>query len=282
MQPIKFSNKTYIISAIILIVIPIVVNELMSFHIVKVYGDTNAWVGFLGSYFGSIISGAITLIGVLLTLQHSEKESKKALDLAKKEARRNQLPIMITHAEEALDIIDGFLTKVHEFQRIDKSDFNKSSFERAFKLFKVDADFLLAKTTDYITINDEFNRNKKLIRNHMVQIDEHAYQCFRRFEVNSKEIYDSLIEPIEDDLLEFQGHIVTKYRETHDAIITNMELPLNTIRLDQEDLHLLDKILRKLLIAEKKYIDDLNNTHFELQDSLNMMLLRFSDEFSVK
>lgn len=33
---------------ILLFLIPIVVNQLMSFNIAKVYGDTNSWIGFLG------------------------------------------------------------------------------------------------------------------------------------------------------------------------------------------------------------------------------------------
>ena len=282
----KLTTGTYIIIGIITVLIllvgvPAFVNYLMSVHVVRVYGDTPAWIGFLGTYIGSILSGAITLIGVLLTLKHSEKLNKTTLDLTREETRRNMLPKMIMHAEETLDLIDEFLDTVHELERADKSDINKNLFERSHKLFKVDSDFLLTYTQSFLTLEEKFNKNKKLIRNHMVQINEYAYERFRRFEENFKEIHETRIEPIENELLEFQGHIVTKYRDAYDDVITNLELPLNSIMLDQEDLHLLDKILRKLITAEKKYINDLNDIHFELQDRLNEMLLQFSEQFSL-
>ncbi|MGF9738581.1 hypothetical protein ABEX38_14275 [Priestia megaterium] len=283
----NLTTGTYIIIGIITILIllvgvPAFVNYLMGVHTVKVYGDAPAWIGFLGTYIGSILSGAITLIGVLLTLKHSEKESKKAVVLAKAETRRAKLPTMIAHTEECIDIVYEFVEKIQEFEKVDISDLVKKPSERRNKFFTVDGDFLLTTTEKFVSLENEFHKNKKLIRNHMVQIDEYAYQCYRRFEEEFRELYEYRIEPIENELIEFQGHIVSKYMNEYGDIITNMEVRLNSIVLEREDLLRFESILRKLKTAENKYITDLNDIHFELDNRLNQILLRFSDEFSAK
>ncbi|MBD8848410.1 hypothetical protein [Priestia megaterium] len=282
MQSIKFSKKTYIISAILLIIIPIVVNELMSFHVVKVYGDTNAWIGFLGSYFGSIISGVITLIGVLLTLQFSQKESKKALDLTRKEARRNQLPAMIARTQECLDIIDEVLPKIYDLEKADIEELKKRPHHRSLRLFIVDDEYMLQKTETCEVFEKEMKEARKLLRNHMVQIDENAYKCFRRFEQEFTASYHMYIKEIENELMQFQGDVVTKYMYKYAHIIHNLEHKLNTIPLNKDDVLRLEKILRKLQTNEPKYISNFSEIYDILENDLNKMLIRFSEEFSVK
>lgn len=60
-----------------MIIIPILTNCLMFFSIFPVSGDEKTWIGFLGSFWGAIIggiiSGAITLIGVRLTIEEQRK-----------------------------------------------------------------------------------------------------------------------------------------------------------------------------------------------------------------
>jgi hypothetical protein len=56
----------------VLIIVPLIVNGLMFIDGGNVAGDQKTWIGFLGSFIGAIVgglvSGALTLVGVILTI----------------------------------------------------------------------------------------------------------------------------------------------------------------------------------------------------------------------
>lgn len=62
----------------IMVIFPIITNELMFIKSYRVADDTKTWIGFIGSFWGAIIggiiSGAITLIGVRMTIQNQKNE----------------------------------------------------------------------------------------------------------------------------------------------------------------------------------------------------------------
>ncbi|MBT2764094.1 hypothetical protein [Paenibacillus sp. ISL-20] len=64
---------------IILCVVPFLTNILMIIpnHLIKV-DTSNIWIGFFGSYFGGVISGLFTLIGVLMAIKR--EQMNKTLD----------------------------------------------------------------------------------------------------------------------------------------------------------------------------------------------------------
>lgn len=69
----KIIWKFVIGSVILMILIPIITNYLMFVGDFKVAGDNKTWIGYLGSFWGAIIggiiSGALTLIGVNITIK---------------------------------------------------------------------------------------------------------------------------------------------------------------------------------------------------------------------
>ncbi|WLR46415.1 hypothetical protein LC065_12590 [Halobacillus litoralis] len=71
------SNKVrmilWVTVGIILLALPILTNQLMTFRWFKVVGDEKTWIAFYGSYLGGIIGGLMTLAGVLLTLNVQTK-----------------------------------------------------------------------------------------------------------------------------------------------------------------------------------------------------------------
>lgn len=58
------------------------------------------WMGFLGSYIGSIIGGVITLIGVTITIYFTLKQSKREIESAKQIASEEREQDLIKSREE--------------------------------------------------------------------------------------------------------------------------------------------------------------------------------------
>jgi len=74
-----WSKKSIWWAIAILVIIPIVVNALMFIPVGKAVSTNSVWVGFFGSYIGSILSGLFTLLGVMMTindLKNREQEDK--------------------------------------------------------------------------------------------------------------------------------------------------------------------------------------------------------------
>jgi hypothetical protein len=71
-------TKFLIYVVIIMILVPVLTNILMFVGEFKVAGDAETWIGYFGSFWGAIIggiiSGAITLIGVRLTITNQDRK----------------------------------------------------------------------------------------------------------------------------------------------------------------------------------------------------------------
>jgi hypothetical protein len=91
-----FDRKHYFVLGVIVlivsIVVPVITNYLMFVGNFKVAGDEKTWIGYLGSFWGSVISGALTLIGVGFTINSSYEGIKLTLK-AQKEAQERQIMI---------------------------------------------------------------------------------------------------------------------------------------------------------------------------------------------
>ncbi|MED4045141.1 hypothetical protein P4640_19245 [Priestia aryabhattai] len=263
----RFSKKTYYILIIILLfTIPILVNHLMSFKVTKVYGDTNTWIGFLGSYIGAIISGIVTVFGVLLTIKFTREESKK-----------DKLPEKINNLEECLDYLEDVLEDLDKLRMNDLSDvlYRKPS-DRAKLLFDVDANYLLVKRENF---NDFIKTHVKKIRGYTVKVDTQAYQAFRKFTDKLDTDYKNSIGLIESSLRGFQMHVIDNYMETHDMIITSNNHKLDEIDLDEEDAQRIEKLKSDLYYKESDYIYELDEAYYQLKNALEDILVKLTDDF---
>lgn len=264
---VRFSKKTYYILIIILLfTIPILVNHLMSFKVTKVYGDTNTWIGFLGSYIGAIISGIVTVFGVLLTIKFTREESKK-----------DKLPEKINNLEECLDYLEDVLEDLDKLRMNDLSDvlYRKPS-DRAKLLFDVDANYLLVKRENF---NDFIKTHVKKIRGYTVKVDTQAYQAFRKFTDKLDTDYKNSIGLIESSLRGFQMHVIDNYMETHDMIITSNNHKLDEIDLDEEDAQRIEKLKSDLYYKESDYIYELDEAYYQLKNALEDILVKLTDDF---
>lgn len=115
------NKKWIILFGIITVIPPIILNAvvLVHFPLFPVAQDNN-WIGFFGSFTGSIIGGALTLIGVRLTITSQEK--RKFID---------EVPTKIRRIDNILKQINKLLNDLMT-EKIDKRThvkFNKEEVE---------------------------------------------------------------------------------------------------------------------------------------------------------
>lgn len=66
-----------IVTTLILIVIPIIIDKLIIGNNIKSNISNEQWVGFLGSYIGAIIGGIVSMLGIFITIQFYKEQQKK-------------------------------------------------------------------------------------------------------------------------------------------------------------------------------------------------------------
>ncbi|MGG0340018.1 hypothetical protein ABEY50_08205 [Priestia megaterium] len=151
------------------IAIPILLNLLYfswgtSFNFV----DSNSWLGFFGSYIGSIIGGLLTLIGVVMTINEQNKGNEKE----QIQKTRRLLSLLI---EEA-DINYSLLQKMSELFKTDHDEesallIDESAFLENFiwKQMKSEALLLLdteivRKLVEQYELVSKYNRSTKKVQ----------------------------------------------------------------------------------------------------------------------
>lgn len=139
------SNRKWIILFLaVTLVPPIIINGLFLLKVpfIPVAQDNN-WIGFFGSYLGSIIGGALTLIGVRLSITSQEK--RKFID---------EVPTKIRRIDKLLNQINNLLNNL-----MTKNDNNKTYLnfnkERVEEL--VDRIMEEASKTDGETYNNSYS-----------------------------------------------------------------------------------------------------------------------------
>ncbi|MDY7224648.1 MIP/aquaporin family protein [Halalkalibacterium halodurans] len=149
-----------------LVITPITVNFIMNLNF-SVAGDENHWIPFFGSYIGAIvggiISGTLTLMGVLLTIKDSEKIRKK-----------DEFPVKIDSLENIIEITDDNIKKLDYYTRL-KDPFDLQP--RKLKLFIIDHNLEIQETAEFKELTDSYlNR----IKPNVLRIDAHWYKEFFR------------------------------------------------------------------------------------------------------
>lgn len=238
----------------------------MGFNVTKVYGKTDTWIGFLGSYIGSIISGFVTLFGVMLSLKFT-----------KYEAMKDKLPEKIEHLEECIDFIDENIDRLSVLERVDVSEMARPLHWRTTKLYHLDHNYnFTPKKNQNIdtTIGEYLKSSEKTIRKHLIKVNAEAHVRHKQFSRRLKRHYDISINPIEQRVENFQSTIMDEYMKTHADVITNGYL----VRIDLTDEHrtMLDIIIRDLHLAELKYLDSVIDTYDDFKDDLLDILGRLT------
>lgn len=257
---IKESPKIFIISVlsiIIILFIPWVLHLLLS------TGSNSAWVSILGTYIGSVISGYITFIGVVLTLKFTKNENNKS-----------RLPNKIQNADECLDILSDYIKKIRTFSAVDMEEhLMKSSHERSLKLYEISENFVLIPTDAEKLITKEF---PKQIRGHLSHVNAKSYKEYRKFSINLSLQYMKFIFPVEKELEIFQQDLMDGYMDTDAHIIISGNL--NELPLLSEDKERLKKIQSDLYYKEKEFLLSLENLCEEFKIKIGEITTELTNE----
>lgn len=134
---------------IILIIFPIITNALMFIKTYEVAGDSNTWIGFLGSFggaiIGGVISGAITLVGVRLTIEHAEKNRM----LEEYPKKINSIEKLIQSLEDILEEIEGIMV-------VEEEQYKEKNKARELQLFVIDDNLDIYPTERYKELTTKF------------------------------------------------------------------------------------------------------------------------------
>lgn len=233
---------------VILIIFPIITNALMFINTIKVAGNENTWIGFLGSFggaiIGGVISGAITLVGVRLTIEHAEKNRR--IDEYPKKI--NNLEILIKKLEKNLEEIERF-TWLPEPHKI---------FERQeLRLFFIDGNLEVQPTEKYIDLTDNFLFEIKEI---ILGIDSAWYKDFYKLRNNLK--YQKM------DLTQGNDDLRELWLEAQDYFLETFE-PLTDWK-EYAETHNKEKFItanNKIVSKEYKVISEIQNLFFDFKMS---------------
>ncbi|SMQ75935.1 hypothetical protein SAMN05444673_2574 [Bacillus sp. OV166] len=126
----KRINKFLMSIGAIMILFPILINILMFINIFPVSGDQNSWISTLGTFWGAIlggvISGALTLIGVNITVKSSTEGINKTL--AEQNLIREQEVFLQTSKERLFNFyhpVDALNAEfIHQYGAHSFSDLN--------------------------------------------------------------------------------------------------------------------------------------------------------------
>lgn len=236
-----------ILLLVLVLIIPIGVNWLMSFKVTNVYGGTSSWVSFFGSYIGSIISGFITFLGVLLTLEFTKAQSKK-----------EKLPKIIYNLEECIDLLTNNISALSDFVRIESPENIIKPLHLRQNIFyvinsKYELDKSLVIDIDNFTINIE-----RQIRQLLINVDSKSYKEFNEFVLSVREEYNNHIQPVKSRLIDFQ---FTLYENYNDDVIYNTSGHLSNLELKPEHESIFKEIKVDLYKSEKKYLHSLINAY---------------------
>lgn len=252
-----------ILFLIVMVLIPIGVNYLMSFKVVKVYGDNNAWIGFLGTYIGSLLSGVFTFGGVLLTIKFTR-------EFTREESRRDKLPEKIDNMEQCLDYIEDVI--MIEIQML-----KGRSFEgRTFNAFEIDDNYGLYFTEP---VKDLLKKHLRATRNYIVKADTDAYEYHVSFVKNLDNLARSYVEPLHEKLEAFQREIIRKYEESHDMIIYSDNGKLTEIDLSEEDEEIIDDIRLEVYETDVAFVDMIEGMFNEYHEGLKSTYGDLAREF---
>jgi hypothetical protein len=216
----------------------IVVDLLIILGVIKILFGMNdsiigALIGFIGAIIGGVISGAITLMGVRLTIDHAEKIRKQ-----------DAYPKKINNLEKLINKLESNLKEIETFLRL-RPPFELNNNED-LRLFFIDGNLNIQPTEKYHDIVDKFLYELKEI---ILEIDSKWYkdyfvlrekinQARREFQYNeqlinlweyAQDYFMEHFEPLTDwkDLIE--KHKLEEYNQVYKQIVSNEFQLINKI-----------------------------------------------------
>lgn len=281
---------------VIAIIIPFGVNLLMKPQ-VGAAGQTDTWISFFGSYIGSILSGLLTLIGVLLTINYTDRQNKikqertdesnirqlnftreeneKMLREARKETRRNKLPEMIYHLEEAIDLVKEQMNILDTWHKQDIKILKKE-YGRETSFIFIDKTYDLGLSGRYLEMT---SLKPKKIRNLAVKADTPAYEAFIQFSHEIEKGYPSNVKKIASELAEFRRSFVrSRYNKLHEHLQPDRDWTV--FSLEGEEKRRLEELNREIFMKDQEYSLHLIVLYTTLHESLIKQLSNLAKEFS--
>ena len=240
----------------ILIIIPVFINCLMFFNFFPVKGTTDIWIPTLGTFWGAIlggvISGAITLIGVRLTIKDAENVRK-----------HNEYPLIINNLEKLIKKLENNLKEINKYTWLKVPYDLNTNVE--LRLYIINQNLELVPTKDYIKIIEEFLFD---IKENILGIDAKWYKDY--FELRNK------IKYLRSNFESEDSGLKKLFEEAQDYFLENFD-PLKSWK-DYAEVNKseeFNQIIRELSTKELSLIYDLHDvfSDFKHQAELYQMKL---------
>lgn len=215
-----------------MIIFPIVTNYLMFFNIFPVAEDEKTWIGYLGSFWGAIIggviSGAITLIGVRMTIQNQKNEEFIRI-----------YPQMMLLGDGITDSLKHFLEEINE---VGQNTFDIVHIVRKYK-----------------SLSDEHLRNSTKINGFVYENYKHIHGHFYYFDkyIKDNSTHDEYGVPVynlDPAKIEHFKRLIRNGLEEHDKLTLNISNTFFTLtvvdRVPKKYKKLTRKTLKKVIKKE--------------------------------
>lgn len=278
--------------------IPIALNLLMLPQ-AGAAGQPDTWITFFGSYVGSILSGLLTLIGVLLTINYTveqnkinqkhadeanlrqldftREENKKILEENQRESRRNKLPEMIYNLEECLDFFDTCLETLNELIQIDLYELAHAPPHKwSLYMFEIDDNYKIIGNYKYRQATKEW---LKAIRNLSVKADTPAYEAFLDLQSMVQEAHNRNISPLLKKFDLFRSELIEVYGEKYPTVISK-DFKLSYLELNNKHRIELRDLKVELNRQEGLYMSGMLSAYAKIQEKMQQQLYDLIKEFS--
>lgn len=180
-------KKNYILwFGLILLILPILINLLvLSWGTTITFGEINSWLGFFGSYLGSIAGGLLTLIGVVITIDSQKKDLKQ-----EQVVKTQKLLLLLTEeVAENLTIIKSFDNMLWDDKREDNIILGKESFLEHITWKQMKSDSLLLLNADTLIqllklyeLIEKYNDNAGKDKNEVLNLKSSLNQVKKKLE----------------------------------------------------------------------------------------------------
>jgi hypothetical protein len=220
---------------LIMIIFPIITNLLMFVDDFSVAGDEKTWIGYLGSFWGAIIGGAITLIGVRATINHNEEQKRK-----------EEFPKKLFHFENIIDYLEKVDSELVKYNYV-------TFDERNHYMLVIDDQYNISKLKAFYSYRDEL---LKKISEDVIYIDAKSYRMFLDFRKKINDLYREVIGDTEIKLFLFTQEVV---EQSGKQGLDTVNVPWSKLPLNPSQEQRLNDIRRELYRNEKEYISRLSS-----------------------
>ncbi|MFS0763932.1 hypothetical protein [Peribacillus phoenicis] len=248
----KMQRNLLLIVICTMIAFPIIINILMFIQVFPVAGDQDSWISTLGSFWGAIIGGVLTLYGVKKSIDHNEEIRRK-----------ENFPRRLYHLEKAL----SYLEEVRkEFDNILSLSFgkNKPNF------FMINTNLNVEKLEKYHLYTAKLFEK---LNEDLIYVDSKSYRMFFEFRRSVNDLFKEIMAEASIELFNFSQTLITKEDDV-------LNIPWGELPMSEEQKNQLNTIKKKFNNAESEYISsesilitalyfDLTEHYFSLIEEMN-------------